>query len=218
LKYLGAEKAVEIARRSLQLHGGVGYTKDYGAEKLLRDALVMPIYEGTSQIQALMAMKDTLGGILKNPQRFVRRGAQARWRALSSRDGLERAVARIQSLSFSAQQHLILRTAGDKLKATAQKPIAEWPRQFLKNWNPKRDFAYAMLHAERLTRLLADEVIAELFLEQAKKDPARRAIAERWVERAEPRCRYLLDEITSTGNRLLATLRQDADVAEEKIA
>ena len=60
--------------------------KDFGAEKLLRDALVMPIYEGTSQIQALMAMKDTLGGILKNPQRFVRRGAQARWRALSARD------------------------------------------------------------------------------------------------------------------------------------
>jgi alkylation response protein AidB-like acyl-CoA dehydrogenase len=218
LKYFGAEKAVESARRCVQIHGGVGYTKDFGAEKLLRDAMVMPIYEGTSQIQALMAMKDTLGGILKNPQRFVRRGAQARWRALSSRDGLERAVARIQSLSFSAQQHLILRTAGDKLKATAQKPIAEWPRQFLKNWNPKRDFAYAMLHAERLTKLLVDEVVAELLLEQAKKDPARRAIAERWVERAEPRCRHLLDEITSTGDRLLATLRQDTEVAEEKIA
>src|SRR5207237_6696755 len=44
LKYLAAEKAVEIARKALQIHGGVGYTKDYGAEKLLRDALVMPIY------------------------------------------------------------------------------------------------------------------------------------------------------------------------------
>src|SRR4029453_15546156 len=69
LKYLGAEKAVELARRCVQIHGGGGYTKDYGAEKLLRDAMVMPIYEGTSQIQALMAMKDTLGGILKNPQK-----------------------------------------------------------------------------------------------------------------------------------------------------
>ena len=35
LKYLGAEKAVESARRCVQIHGGVGYTKDYGAEKLL---------------------------------------------------------------------------------------------------------------------------------------------------------------------------------------
>ncbi|HEX4456874.1 MAG TPA: acyl-CoA dehydrogenase family protein, partial [Polyangia bacterium] len=44
LKYLGAEKAVELSRRAVQIHGGVGYTKDYGAEKLLRDAMVMPIY------------------------------------------------------------------------------------------------------------------------------------------------------------------------------
>lgn len=219
LKYFGAEKAVEAARRCVQIHGGVGYTRDFGAEKLLRDAMVMPIYEGTSQIQALMAMKDTLGGILKNPQRFVRRGAQARWRSLSSRDGLERAVARIQTLSFQAQQHLILRTAGDKLKATTQKPIAEWPRTFLKNWNPKRDFAYAMLHAERLVRVLVDEVVAELLFEQANKDPARRELAERWVERAEPRCRHLVDEITSTGDRLLAALQKDAGaVEEEKIA
>src|SRR5690606_3215520 len=60
LKYLAAEKAVEMARRCLQIHGGNGYMKEYGAEKLVRDALVMPIYEGTSQIQSLMAMKDTL--------------------------------------------------------------------------------------------------------------------------------------------------------------
>jgi 3-(methylthio)propanoyl-CoA dehydrogenase len=220
IKYFGAERAVENARRCVQIHGGVGYTKDFGAEKLLRDAMVMPIYEGTSQIQALMAMKDTLGGILKNPQRFVRKGAQARWRALSSRDPLERAVARIQTLSFSAQQHLILRTASDKLKATAQKPIAEWPRQFLQNWNPKRDFAYAMLHAERLTRVLCDEAIAVKLLEQARKHPERRELLERWVERAEPRCRHAVDEITSTGDRLLGKLREQTAVQadEEKSA
>ncbi|MDB4970812.1 MAG: Butyryl-CoA dehydrogenase [Myxococcales bacterium] len=219
LKYFGAEKAVEVARRCVQIHGGVGYTRDFGAEKLLRDAMVMPIYEGTSQIQSLMAMKDTLGAILKNPQRFVARGAQARWRSLSSRDALERAVARIQTLSFQAQQHLILRTAGDKLKSTAQSPIAEWPRQFLRNWNPKRDFAYAMLHAERLTRVLCDEAIAERLLEQAKAHPERRELLERWVERAEPRCRALVDEITSTGDRLLGKLRaEDVKLEEKRIA
>jgi alkylation response protein AidB-like acyl-CoA dehydrogenase len=87
LKYFGAEKAVEHARTALQIHGGNGYTKEYLPEKLLRDALVMPIYEGTSQIQALMAMKDTLGGIIRNPQAFVRRmGAPSR-AAIYSRDG-----------------------------------------------------------------------------------------------------------------------------------
>ena len=40
-----------MARMNLQIHGGSGYMREYGAEKLLRDAMVMPIYEGTSQIQ-----------------------------------------------------------------------------------------------------------------------------------------------------------------------
>jgi alkylation response protein AidB-like acyl-CoA dehydrogenase len=220
LKYLGAEKAVELARRCVQIHGGVGYTKDFGAEKLLRDALVMPIYEGTSQIQALMAMKDTLGGIIKNPQKFVRRGAQARWRSLSSRDSLERGVARLQTLSFTAQQHLMVRTAGDKLKSVQEHPVGEWPRRFLKNWNPKRDFAFAMLHAERLIRVLADEAIAELLLAQAKAHPERREVLERHLERAEPRARFLVDEITSTGARLLKQLGkvQEKNQTTEKIA
>ena len=162
LKYFGAEKAVEMARRCVQIHGGVGYTTEYGAEKLLRDAMVMPIYEGTSQIQALMAMKDTLGGIMKQPQRFLRRGAQARWRSISSRDELERRVSKIQALSHQAQQHLILRTAGDKFKTVQDHPITEWPELMGKNWNPKRDFAFAMLHAERLIRILTDEAVCDL--------------------------------------------------------
>lgn len=207
-KYLGSEKAVEMARMAVQIHGGVGYTKEYGAEKLLRDAMVMPIYEGTSQIQALMAMKDTLGGIIKNPQAFVARIAQARWRSLSARDPLEKRVARLESLSLAAQQHLIQRTATDKLRGLGSKPMTEWPRAFLKNWDPKRDFSYALLHAERLTRLLADEAVVALLWRQARKHPERREVLIRYLERAEPRARFLHDTITTTGDRLLETLAE----------
>jgi alkylation response protein AidB-like acyl-CoA dehydrogenase len=212
LKYLAAEKAVEMARRNIQIHGGNGYMREYGAEKLLRDAVVMPIYEGTSQIQALMAMKDTLGGILKNPQDFVRRVAQARVRAMSARDPLERRAARVTQLALSAQQHLLSRTVADKFRSLRDKPVTEWPRAVAKGWNPKRDFEFAMLHAERLTRLLADEAIAEVLVGQARRFPERRELAERWLERAEPRCRHLSDEILSTGGRLLGKLASlDAD-------
>jgi hypothetical protein len=206
LKYFAAEKAVQHARTSLQIHGGNGYTTDYLPEKLLRDALVMPIYEGTSQIQALMAMKDTLGGIIRNPQAFVKRLAQTRWRSLSSRNPLERRVAQLQTVSLSAQQHLVLRTAGNKVKGLRRKPIGEWTDELTKNWNPKRDFAFAMLHAERLIQLLGDTAIAELLLAQAETHPERAEVLERHLERAEPRARYLLDQITSTGHRLLAEL------------
>ncbi len=207
LKYLAAEKAVEIARRSMQIHGGVGYTKEYGAEKLLRDALVMPIYEGTSQIQSLMAMKDALLGIVKNPGAFARRTAEARWRSVSARDPLERSVARIQSLSLGAQQHLMAKTAGTKLRTLRGAPIGKWRGLLTSGWDPKRDFALAMLHAERLTHLMADEAIVEVLLAQAQAHPDRRELLERYLDRAEPRARALHHEITTTGSRILSSLR-----------
>jgi alkylation response protein AidB-like acyl-CoA dehydrogenase len=213
LKYLAAEKAVEMARRCLQIHGGNGYMRDFGAEKLLRDSLVMPIYEGTSQIQALMAMKDTLTGILRAPQEFLKRAAQARWRALSARDGLERRVARLQQLALGAQQHLVTHTVTDKVKSAWSGPGKRAPwRSPLRDWDPRTDFAYAKLHAERLTRLLADQQIAEVLLAQARRHPERRVALERYLERAEPRARCLHEEITSTGHRLLARLA-DLDAA-----
>jgi alkylation response protein AidB-like acyl-CoA dehydrogenase len=206
LKYFATEKAVEIARRNMQIHGGVGYTREYGAEKLLRDSLVLPVYEGTSQIQSLMAMKDTLFGIIKRPQAFVTRMGQARWRAVSSRDALERRVAKLQALSMSAQQFLLTRTAAGKIKTLADVPVTKWGEVLTGQWDPKRDFALAMLHAERLTRILIDEAVAELLLEQAKVHPHRREVLERWLARAELRSRALHEEITTTGERILAAL------------
>jgi len=215
LKYLAAEKAVEMSRRCIQIHGGNGYIREFGAEKLMRDAMVMPIYEGTSQIQSLMAMKDTLMGIMKSPQEFVRRTAQSRWRSLGARDVLERRVARLQVLSLSAQQHLMTRTATDKVRSLQGTKLTEWPRAFTKNWDPKRDFAYAMLHAERLTRMLADEAVCKLLLEQARRHPERREVLEAYLDRAEPRCRHLHDQITATGQRLLDKLRGETETTED---
>lgn len=209
LKYLAAEKTVEIARRNIQIHGGSGYTKDYAAERLFRDAMVMPIYEGTSQIQALMAMKDTLMGIIKRPQAFVTKIGQARWRARTARCPLERRVAKVQTISLSAQQFLLTRTAAGKIKNLTEVPITSWAYTLTQDWDPKRDFALAMLHAERLTRILADEAICEILLEQAKAHPERREVLERWLDRCEIRDRALLEEITTTGSRILASLSSE---------
>lgn len=213
LKLLASERAVDICRKSIQIHGGVGYTVEYGVERLLRDAMVLPIYEGTSQIQGLMVMKDSLTGIMRNLQGFLRDVAQARWRALSARDPLERRVARLQGLGFAAQQHLMQKTVGAKLRELGKHNVREWSRQLLGNWDPKRDFAYAMLHAERLARLLGDVAICEVLLAQAQRHPDRRELLERTLDRAEPRCNYLHEEITTRGERLLAQLRGDEAAA-----
>ena len=156
-----------------------------------------------------MAMKDSLTGVMRNPQAFLKNIAQARWRSISSRDTLERRLAKLQCLSLSAVQHLLSKTATAKLRGLSHEPVSNWSKTFFKNWDPKRDFAYAALHAERLTRLQADTAICEVLWQQAVKFPERREILERYIERAEPRCRFLYDEITSTGERLLQTLRPE---------
>jgi len=208
LKYAAAENAVKHARLAVQILGGNGYTKEFGAEKLLRDAMVLPIYEGTSQIQALMAMKDTLMGMVKKPKRFVAKLAEARMTALSARDPLVRSVARVKLASLSAQQHLLLSTAADKAKALRGKPLAEWPERFLKNWDPKRDFRLAMLHAERLARLLTQEAVAELLLEQSVRHPERREVLERYLSRAEISARHEAEVIHEYGERILRSLEE----------
>jgi alkylation response protein AidB-like acyl-CoA dehydrogenase len=211
LKYLAAEKAVAMARGCIQIHGGVGYTQEYGAEKLLRDSLVAPIYEGTSQIQSLMAMKDTLMAVLKNPKTFLRRSAQAQWRSRSAKDAVERRVAKLQTYTFSAILYLLKRMVTSKLKG---KPVTDWTKALSQSWDPKTDFALPMLHAERLTKMLTDSLICDVLLKQVRHDESRRHILEDYLERSEPRCRALLDEITTTGDRILKSLSEPGSAAQ----
>ena len=80
--------------------------KDYNltiSDLLERDAMVFPIYEGTTQIQALMAMKDALMGAVKDPRRFLARTALARWRSVSG-DVDSRRVATLRLHAQQAQQ------------------------------------------------------------------------------------------------------------------
>ena len=60
-KAFGADAAMATAVDAVQVFGGNGYVKDYPVEKLMRDAKVLQIYEGTSQIQRLVIARHVLG-------------------------------------------------------------------------------------------------------------------------------------------------------------
>ncbi|MBS4046001.1 acyl-CoA dehydrogenase family protein [Ferrovibrio sp.] len=59
-KYFATEALGRIADRVLQIHGGYGYIKEYPVERLFRDARLLRIFEGTSQIQQLVIAKEML--------------------------------------------------------------------------------------------------------------------------------------------------------------
>ena len=57
-KGFAADAAMKAATNAVQVYGGYGYSKEYPVEKLMRDAKIYQIYEGTSQIQRLIIAKE----------------------------------------------------------------------------------------------------------------------------------------------------------------
>ena len=89
VKLFASEYANSLAYDAIQIHGGSGFMKDYPCERLYRDARIMNIYEGTSQLQVVAA----INGVTKGT--FVEH------------------IALYESLSYSEQMQPIV----EKLKA-----------------------------------------------------------------------------------------------------
>lgn len=53
-KLFASETAMELTNKAVQLHGGYGYTRDYPVERMMRDAKITEIYEGTSEVQRMV--------------------------------------------------------------------------------------------------------------------------------------------------------------------
>jgi alkylation response protein AidB-like acyl-CoA dehydrogenase len=59
-KYYAAEIAMEVTTVAVQIHGGYGYVKEYHVERLMREAKLTQIYEGTSEIQQMIISREIL--------------------------------------------------------------------------------------------------------------------------------------------------------------
>jgi len=62
-KCFGTDVAMQTTVEALQIYGGYGYMKDYPIEKLMRDAKLLQIYEGTNEIQRLVISREVIGPI-----------------------------------------------------------------------------------------------------------------------------------------------------------
>lgn len=59
-KLYAAETAMEVTTKAVQLHGGYGYIREYDVERMMRDAKITEIYEGTSEVQRMVISADLL--------------------------------------------------------------------------------------------------------------------------------------------------------------
>jgi alkylation response protein AidB-like acyl-CoA dehydrogenase len=209
VKWFGAEEVIRVCRMAMQIHGGYGVIKEYDVERLMRDSLILPIYEGTSQIQALMATKDLLKAAMKKPHALLG-GTITPSLAAASFPGELGALYReartdLNSSIRSLMLDLIKRGGGEgALKLLKGKPAIK-----------EEDTQYILLHAERLTAMLAHLHAARLLGRQAVCYRGRMPVALRAMRRAADVCAAGARQI-KRGDR--STLDAIASWAGESVA
>lgn len=171
VKWYGAEEVIRVCRNTLQIHGGYGVVTEYEVERHMRNALILPIYEGTSQIQSLMAVRDLMRVILRHPASLVRGGPTPM--LAKTRVGGDFAVARATLVgALRGMIAAMARRGGLDLVRGKRQPTDE-------------EIAPFLLHAERITETLAHLHVARALGEQALRLPERRSVAGRAARRAK---------------------------------
>ena len=188
-------RVLYITHTAVQVHGGYGVVQDYDVERHYRDALILPIYEGTSQIQALMSLKDQARWAMERPWRLLSGAVSVEVTADVLGDGVR---------DLAAEYNRTLRYVLSKSGA--------WPaalgRLFGRTGGPgEGDLAFARLHAERLTAMLSYTRAAEALAAHAPASPRHRRLAERFVARALPLLRMHGDVIRSGDLSTLESLQ-----------
>ena len=103
-KMFASEYANEVAYDSIQIHGGSGYMKDYACERIYRDARIMNIYEGTTQLQVVAAINHVTKGtyleqIMRYEENTPTEATKAMFeRLVALRDVYQKAVERVETI------------------------------------------------------------------------------------------------------------------------
>jgi alkylation response protein AidB-like acyl-CoA dehydrogenase len=203
-KYFAADEAMRIARNAMQVFGGYGVVKDYDVERFFRDSLALPIYEGTSQIQALMATKDLLKAMLREPRSLVRPGGHSPWLA----------NVRLQDRHLRELYHQALRDFSGTMRwllvDTARQLGPHGVMRFLQTRGDLQecDLEYVLLSAERVTQMLAYLHTGRLLAQQAERWPERRPLARRFLHRTIDVCALNASRIGSGDRETLGIIRQ----------
>ncbi|MBT9169340.1 MAG: 3-methylmercaptopropionyl-CoA dehydrogenase [Syntrophomonadaceae bacterium] len=159
VKYYTSEKCIEIARKAIQVHGGVGFTKEYLVEQFLRDSIITTIYEGTSEIQASMAVADILRGFFATEMQEVKKFLNSLTDDLAPyAEKIKKGSAKMEELIGKLQQEFF--TAGD---------------------------SYIRLRAKEMSEIVIYLYASYLLLQQAQKSSRKKYVAKLYIDKVMPK-------------------------------
>lgn len=179
VKYYACEAYTELSQRAVQVLGGFGYMKEYPLERIHRDSFGPLLYEGTSQIQALMALKDIIKYAIKDPKKFF-----------------SNILAKHPTASFLSREndwtvafkksHYKFKKKMVGLLVTCLKPEASKMLDF-KKWTDEDNVNALMEHAETLCQALCYMETLRVLCDHANKDEARHELFKNYHRLILPR-------------------------------
>lgn len=199
LKWWAGEKSIAHARTGMMIHGGYGYTTEYSAEYWVRHSIVLATYEGTSQIQGLMALKDTMKEVVSSPQKYFELLFGTKVRTLAEADPLKRKILKMRQIYHSAiftiMKKLFTANVRSSLSGSDSKNFITIIKTVKRDFGKFENLRYAFLFAERLCEIKAWNCMAESLYLDSIADPSRGWITERFVNKGLNRLNFLKSEM-----------------------
>lgn len=176
IKYYSSEKAIDLARKGVQVHGGVGYTKEFSAEKYLRDSVITSIYEGTSEIQASLFIKEALTGKLTG---------QSRANLVPFLEDIDKGLEQITEDAL-AENVKKVKEANSHVKESLE-TLAGYIMQTFEKHPPYGDTNGVSSQAKKLADMTVEVYGGYKLLEQARKSDYKKTVANVFINDMLPR-------------------------------
>jgi 3-(methylthio)propanoyl-CoA dehydrogenase len=187
VKMYGAETFTHLSQRGIQALGGYGFIEEYDAARFHRDSFACLLYEGTSQIQALMAMKDLMKFIMRSPAKYftglVNANPIANFFGANSE-----AESRFNSIQYDFKKNfvkLLIKTL--RPETNMDNPI-ELSRFFnAKEWLKEDNVMKLTIHAETIALALSYIETLRVLQQHANQDKSRMDLFNRYDKLVKPR-------------------------------
>jgi hypothetical protein len=179
VKYYACEKYTELSTKAIQILGGYGFMQEYPLERIHRDSFGPLLYEGTSQIQALMALKDLVKQAVKDPRRFMA-SIFTKHAGLGLIAGKSSSQIEFQKVQYRFKKKMV------KLIIITLKP--EGSRLLNpKAWQSEENISQLMIHAETLCQALCYTETLRVLAKHADLDSNRVDLFNRYSLLVRPR-------------------------------
>jgi len=187
VKMYGAETFTTLSQRGIQALGGYGFIEEYDAARFHRDSFATLLYEGTTQIQSLMAMKDLMKFIMRSPSKYftglVNANPIANFFGASSA-----AESKFNSTQYEFKKNFV------KLLIRTLKPETNMdnPKELMgffdsKRWLKEENVEKLMIHAETIAMALSFIETLRVLQKHANKDSSRQDLFDRYHKLVAPR-------------------------------